>query len=431
MSANDTLALCTPPTTLQEWLAWQETLHVREIDLGLERVRAVAERMDLHRPSCTVVSVAGTNGKGSSVAMLSACLRAAGYRVGTYTSPHLLRYNERIRLDHRPVDDARLCRAFERIDCARAEIPLTYFEFGTLAALDVFAEARPDVVVLEVGLGGRLDAVNLVDADVALVTAVDIDHVEWLGPDRESIAREKAGIFRRGRPAVCADPLPPRAVAAEAARCGARLVQLGRDFAATCRTGDWDFVHGSATEAALPRPRLTGDFQVCNAAGVLMVLQALAARHPVPRTALERGLSEVELYGRFQVVPGAVEVVLDVAHNPQAAASLADNLRARPPVPRTHAVAGMLRDKDSVGVLSRLAPLVDHWHIGGLPGPRGAPVQVLEGALGALAVRAPVAVHDTVEQALASAQLAARPGERVLVFGSFLTVAAASRLLLS
>ncbi|MGE0383501.1 MAG: bifunctional tetrahydrofolate synthase/dihydrofolate synthase [Gammaproteobacteria bacterium] len=414
--------------TLPEWLAWQETLHVREIDLGLDRVRAVAERMRLTVPGFPVVSVAGTNGKGSSVAMLTACLRAAGYRVGTYSSPHIQRYNERIRVNGEPVGDERLCAAFSRVDAARGAIALTYFEFGTLAALDIFAQSELDAAVLEVGLGGRLDAVNMVDADVALVTAIDIDHVEWLGPDRESIAREKAGIFRAGRAAVCSDPIPPSNIAAEAARIGARLYQLGRDFSCVPQGGRWRFVHGGLA-LDLPRPRLTGDFQFHNAAGAVMALQALRGRLEVGANAIAEGIGTVTLPGRFQIVPGPVEWLLDVAHNPHAATSLAANLRARPPAARTHAVVGMLRDKDCVGVLGQLAPLVDAWHVGGLPSARGAPASTLADALSNLPVRGSVRTYLTVDEALTAARGAAVAGDRVLVFGSFLTVAAASRML--
>jgi dihydrofolate synthase/folylpolyglutamate synthase len=414
--------------SLADWLAWQETLHVREIDLGLERVRAVAERMHLCGPPCPAITVAGTNGKGSSVAMLSSCLSAAGLRVGTYTSPHILVYNERVRVDGAPVSDERLCAAFARIDAARGDIPLTYFEFGTLAALDIFAGAGLDVAVLEVGLGGRLDAVNLIDADVALVTALDIDHVEWLGPDRESIAREKAGIFRSGRPAVCSDPVAPAAIAARAGQIGARLYQLGRQYSYTPNGDRWRFVAPPDAELDLPRPRLVGEFQLQNAAGVVMALQALRPRLRIPADAIAAGLSTVALAGRFQRIAGPVEWILDVAHNPHAAASLAANLRALPPR-RVHAVVGVLKDKDGPGVLAPLAPLVDVWHVGGLVGRRGAPAEVLSSVLAQLPVRGPVHAHATIDAALASARTRASAGERVIAYGSFLTVAAASRLL--
>ncbi|MCC7412070.1 MAG: bifunctional tetrahydrofolate synthase/dihydrofolate synthase [Gammaproteobacteria bacterium] len=429
VAIDDTKALRLRPAALAEWLAWQETLHVREIDLGLDRVRAVAERMGLLQPAYAVVSVAGTNGKGSSVAMLTACLRESGYRVGTYTSPHLLRYNERIRIDEACVEDAVLCEAFARIDAARDGIALTYFEFGTLAALDLFSRAALDVAVLEVGLGGRLDAVNLVDADVALVTAIDIDHVEWLGPDRESIAHEKAGIFRRDRVAVCADPIPPAAIAAAAEADGTTLLQIGRQFSFTPQGGIWTFTCGDEVIKDLPRPRLTGEFQLQNAAGVIMALLALEARLPVTPAALAAGLARVTVPGRFEIVPGPVEYVLDVAHNPHAATSLADNLRARAPAARLHAVVGMLKDKDCYGVLNQLVPLVDAWHVCGLPSTRAAPAQALVDALANLPVRGPVSAYPTVAEAVHAVAAAALPGERVLVFGSFLTVAAAMRAL--
>ncbi len=305
--------------TLNDWLAWQETLHPKAIDLGLERVREVAARLGLLAPKHVVISVAGTNGKGSSVAMLEAILACAGLRVGAYTSPHLWQYNERIRIDRQPVDDAVLVASFARIDAARGDISLSYFEFGTLAALDILQRADVDVAVLEVGLGGRLDAVNIVDADCALVTGIGIDHVEWLGPDRESIGREKAGIFRGGRPAVCSDPQPPASLRAVAQDCGAIWYGLGEQFG-YARTGEvWDWWGPNLRLDGLPLPALPGPFQLQNAAGVVMALQTLGARLPVSVQALQAGLRAARVAGRFTVVPGPFETIFDVAHNPHAA----------------------------------------------------------------------------------------------------------------
>jgi dihydrofolate synthase/folylpolyglutamate synthase len=409
---------------LADWLAWQERLHGREIELGLERCRTVASRLGLGPPAYTVVSVAGTNGKGSSVAMLSAILRASGYRIGTYTSPHLLRYNERIRIGDAPVCDEAICDAFQRIDDARGDVTLTFFEFGTLAALDLFSRAQIEIAVLEVGLGGRLDAVNLVDADVALVTAIDLDHLEWLGHDRESIAREKAGIFRAGRPAVCSDPRPPRAIAEAAAEVGAELYQLGRDFDYRAGQADWIWESRRSAPVRLPRPRLAGDFQFENAAGVMMVLEALACRHPTAVAARDAGLREVRLSGRFEVLPGEPEVVLDVAHNPHAASSLARTLASSEPRDHTHVIVGMLKDKDFRGVLSALSGVADSWHVVDLPSSRAASAAQLEGALRELGVPAPIrryrtpaSAHERVVRAVAGAR------DRILVYGSFLTVA--------
>lgn len=415
---------------LQDWLLWQESLHVREIELGLDRVRAVAERMGLGRTPYATVSVAGTNGKGSSVAMLDAILSAAGYRVGRYTSPHLVRYNERIRLAGEPAPDAQICEAFERIDRARRDISLTYFEFGTLAALDIFARSDIDVAVLEVGMGGRLDAVNLVDADVALVATVDIDHVEWLGPDREAIGREKAGIFRAQRPAICSDPQPPASLCQHAEQLGARLHRLGRDYGYQAAGQIWAWWSHAQRCEGLPRPKLIGDFQYQNAAGVLMAIEALAPRCPVPRSAIERGLREVTLAGRFQVFSGEVTWILDVAHNPQSAHVLAETLRAHPASGRTHFLVGMLRDKDIGGVFREVRGVADAWHLASLAtARRGASAEQLAEHLRGIGVAAPVRLHENVEAGFRALRAEASAGERVLVFGSFLTVAAVEMLI--
>ena len=410
--------------TLAEWLAWQETLHPLAIDLGLERVAAVARDLDLLTPVCPVITVAGTNGKGSSVALLDAILRAAGYRVGTYTSPHLLRYNERIRIDGDMASDAAICRAFARVDAARGERSLTYFEFGTLAALCLFAEAGLDVMVLEVGLGGRLDAVNILDADVALVTGIDIDHSAWLGSDRDSIGREKAGIFRAGRPAVCGDPTPPASVPDCARALGAHW--QGRDgaFSYHRHETDWDWVSGGCRQAGLPFPALPGAHQLDNAAAVLQVLACLEARLPVTRAALEQGLRSVALPGRFQVFPGAVERVLDVAHNPQGGRGLARTLAARPVAGRTPGVLAMLADKDVQAFAEPLLPQVDHWYLAGLDVPRGLDAATLQARLEDRIPPGRRELSATVEAAYQHAMARARPGDRVLVCGSFHTVAA-------
>ena len=414
---------------LSEWLAWQESLHVREIDLGLERSRSVAKRMGLGKPGRIVISVAGTNGKGSSVAMLDAILRAAGYRVGCYTSPHIIRYNERIRVNGEPVGDALLCAAFQAVDEAREDTSLTYFEFGTLAACHIFEHSDLDVAVLEVGLGGRLDAVNLQDADVALVSAVDIDHVDWLGPDRESIGREKAGIFRGGATAVCADPDAPRSLVRHAREIGAVLYRLGYDFSYEPGADCWSWRCRDSAYPRLPRPALHGDFQLQNAAGVLMALQAVAAQCPVPETAVARGLRAVRLVGRYQVIPGPVRYILDVAHNPQAASVLARALRAQPRGRKVYGLVAMLADKDCQGVLQELADLVDVWHVAGLEARRGARGERLAEALAGIPDAGPVFIHTTVAEAFRAIRDKVQPGDDVLVTGSFLTVAAVTNLM--
>lgn len=416
--------------TLPEWLAWQESLHVREIDLGLERCRAVAERMKVLAPHYTTISVAGTNGKGSSVAMLDSMLSAANYRVGRYTSPHLIRYNERIRIAGEIASDEVICEAFDRVDRARGEVSLTYFEFGTLAALDIFKRSAIDVAVLEVGMGGRLDAVNLIDADVALLATIDIDHVDWLGPDRESIGREKAGIFRRGRPAICSDPQPPRSVLQTAEQLGTPLAVLGRDFDYEVGRVGWTWWGRARRYEDLPPPQLHGAFQFQNAAGVLGVLELLAHRCPVPRAAIECGLRGVKLAGRFQVFPGRVTWILDVAHNPQSARVLAESLRAQPPPSgRTHFLVGMLKDKDIGGVFAALQGIAAIWHLVTLSARRGASARQLHGNLQAQHVREPVRLYDEIGAAYAAVKAGAGAGDRVVVFGSFLTVAGVAAIL--
>ncbi len=413
--------------TLEEWLGWQETLHPTEIELGLERIAAVARDLDVLSPACPVITVAGTNGKGSCVALLESILRAAGYRVGSYTSPHLLRYNERIRIAGEPVSDAALCDAFAHIDSVRGSRSLTYFEFGTLAALDIFSVESLDVWLLEVGLGGRLDAVNIIDADVALVTGIDIDHADWLGHDRETIGREKAGIFRRGRPAVCGDTRPPASLPAAAQALGA--LWLGRGEAFDCAVGDhaWNW-YGREQQEHLPLPALAGAHQLDNAAAVLQVLDCLQSRLPVSRMALEQGLRTVSLPGRFQRLPGAVEQVLDVAHNPQGGRTLAQALQAYPVAGQTHLVLGMLADKDVQAFVQPLLPWVDHWYLGGLQVHRGLPAQMLQERVQETLPAAGVMVDVDVRSAYQRAMVQACPGDRVVVCGSFHTVAAVAAL---
>lgn len=415
-------------TRLDAWLAWQESLHPRAIELGLERPGRVLENLAI-RPARTVITVAGTNGKGSSVALLESVLRAAGLRVGAYTSPHLLRYNERVQIDGEAVSDEALCEAFARIDEARGGISLTYFEFGTLAALDIFARSRLDVAILEVGMGGRLDAVNLVDADVALVTSVAIDHSDWLGTDRESIAREKAGIFRAGRPAVYSEPEVPSSLLEYARSIEAPLYRLGHEFGYERRGDTWNWWGARWCFDGLPLPALTGAVQVQNAAGALAALECLGDRFPVDREHLCRGLVSATQPGRFQVIPGTVPQILDVAHNPQAAGELAASLRAAPAAGRTHAVFAALADKDIAGVIAPLMDQVDRWHIAGLDTPRGGGVEALAAALSGAGVQA-VAAYGSVAKARKGALDEAVPGDRVVIFGSFHTVAEALRDLL-
>jgi len=415
--------------SLTHWLNWQETLHPSKIDLGLERVAHVAGRMQLLAPAHGVITVAGTNGKGSSIAMLEAILLSADYRTGCYSSPHLLRYNERIRIAGKEIDDATLCAAFDAVDRARGDISLSYFEFGTLAALFIFSQSSLDIALLEVGMGGRLDAVNILDADAALVTAIDIDHSAWLGEDRNTIGREKAGIFRTGRPAICSDPEPPASVPRQAQMLSARWYALGSEFNWTRSGQGWTWQTSGKVCEDLPIPALPGTHQLNNAAGVLMVLETLAERFPVPRTAIEQGLASVTLPGRCQVLPGAVESILDVAHNPASAEKLAQLLRQRRTQGQTRLVLGMLNDKDVATFTAMLTPVVDHWYLAALPGDRGLSAQDLYLQIHHHDIHGDMhgkpRQFPDVATAFRHAHADAEEGDRVVVCGSFVTVAEA------
>lgn len=411
------------PATLDAWLRYLETLHPKTVALGLARVRAVHDRMDAAPPR-PVITVAGTNGKGSVCALMEAMLRCAGYRSALYTSPHLARYNERVRIDGVCADDTALMRAFNAVEDARRDEPLTYFEFGTLAALWLFARAGADVTILEVGLGGRLDAVNIVDADVAVVTGIGIDHVDYLGPTRETIGREKAGVFRAGRPVVCGDADPPASLVAAAAEIGAPMQQIGRDFRCVAKAGQWDYEGPGGNRYGLPWPALRATVQGANAATAVAALDLLRDTRPIDAGAIRAGLVEVALPGRFQVLPGRPAVILDVAHNPQAAQVLAASLDAMGWRERAFAVFGMLADKDIAGVAAAMRERIDRWFIAPLPGPRGASAAMLAAALATAGVpAAAVREFDSVRAALAAARAEAGEADKIIVFGSFLTVA--------
>jgi dihydrofolate synthase/folylpolyglutamate synthase len=414
---------------LADWLDYIQRQHPRQVELGLERVREVAARLGLSRPAPIVITVGGTNGKGSTVALLEAMLSVAGHRVGAYTSPHLFRYSERVRIAGREADDLALCEAFARVESARAAVPLTYFEFGTLAALDLFERAQLDVAVLEVGLGGRLDAVNLVDADVAIVTTVDFDHQDWLGSERGAIAREKAGIFRRACPAIIGDRDPPLELIESANAVGARLERFGQSFEAEdAGHGRWRWRHRDGTQYALPAPALAAFSQRANAACAIAALHALGARLAIEREAIASGIERALLPARLQRIAGPVEIVVDVAHNPQAAREVAAWLQANPPAGSNLAVFAALSDKDVAGIAQALTPHIRHWFLAGLDEqtPRGLDVDALAVRLGPLA-RDSATAHAGVAQAFAAARAAARPGDRVVVFGSFYTAASVLR----
>ncbi len=393
--------------------------------MGLDRVEAVRARLSVAL-ACPVVTVTGTNGKGSTCALLEAMLRAAGYCTGLYASPHLVRYNERVRIGGEPLADAALVAAFNVVEDARGETPLTYFEFGTLAALWSFARASLDVAILEVGLGGRLDAVNVIDADIAVVTSVDLDHMDYLGPTREDIGREKAGVFRRGRPVVCAEANPPSALIEGARVLDAPITLLERDYGFVAGEGQWEYRGPGGRRHALPYPALRGAYQLANAATALAVIDLLCARLPVSSGAIRDGLQAVELAGRFQVLPGRPAIVLDVAHNPHAARALSETLGTMTFFARTFAVFGMLADKDIAGVAAAVRSRIDRWYVATLPGPRGASAATVRAALVKAEVAAS-AIHcfDEVGSALAAARAEVGEADRIIVFGSFLTVAAA------
>ena len=407
--------------TLEEWLCWQDNLHPRSIDLGLERVQQVAADLGLGPFLCPVITVGGTNGKGSCVALLEAILEARGVRVGTFTSPHLVRYNERVRIAGRLASDEELMQAFERIDAARGERSLTFFEFNTLAALQLFQSHPLDAVVLEVGLGGRLDAVNIVDADVAVLTSVALDHREWLGDTLEQIGREKAGIFRASRPAVLGSADMPQSVFAAAEALGTPLRVPGVDFTFHVSADHWEWRSRELRLTELPLPALRGQQQPGNAAAALAALAELRTRLPFDAGAIARGLRAVRLPGRFDVKAGDPQWILDVAHNPQAAAVLAENLRALPATGRTLAVVGVLRDKDVPALIAPLWPHVDLWFAATTSGPRGmTSAELRQRCAPQLDTRCIDAA--SVPEACSMARHEALPGDRIVVFGSFQTV---------
>ncbi|MGG4774681.1 bifunctional tetrahydrofolate synthase/dihydrofolate synthase [Alcaligenaceae bacterium 429] len=444
----------TATSSLEQWLTYLETLHPTEIDLGLDRIKQVAKNLALQTPFVTI-TVAGTNGKGSTCTILDAILRAAGYKTGLYTSPHLVHYNERIQLNGELATDAQITQQFFRIEQARGEVSLSYFEFATLAALLMFEQEKVDVAILEVGLGGRLDAVNMVDADCSILTSVDIDHIAYLGDSREAVGWEKAHVFRPGRPAICADPLPPESVERYASEIGADLWLFGKDFNYSGDSQQWAYGGREQRRAGLAYPSLRGVNQLLNASAALAALEALNMKLVVSAQAVRSGLNRASIPGRLQILPGEPLVVLDVAHNPHAAGALAQNLDQMPCTGRTLAVLGMLNDKDAAGVLRLLIDRIDSWYVASLEGPRGLSSRDLAALLNGVkkmgAVQSnpqevgasdgdrkpgvrPAAgkrvnyFETTVrecenpvkafEQALTDAQ----PNDRILVFGSFATV---------
>ena len=409
--------------TLQDWLTHCEQLHPQTIDMGLERVSKVAQRMNLAF-DCPVITVAGTNGKGSTCAMLESILRQAGYKTGLYTSPHLVHFEERCRLHGKPALADELSPHFQTVEDARGEVSLSYFEFTSLALFSFLASSGLDAVILEVGLGGRLDAVNLIDTDCAVITSIDLDHTDLLGHTREAIGAEKAGIMRPERPVVVCDPAPPASVLDHAHRLGADVWRVGTDFQFSGDAQQWTWKGRGRTYSGLAYPALRGANQLLNAAGVLAVLEALRQRLPVTAQAIRLGLSLVEWPGRFQLLPGQPAIVLDVAHNPHAAAALAHNLDAMGFYPGTHAVVGAMLDKDLGGLFKRLMPLVEHWYFCDLPTPRAASAAQLHAAWQSQNPPPAATAREfgSPSEALAQALALADPADRILVFGSFFTV---------
>ena len=406
-----------------------ETRHSEtQINMGLDRVQAVKARMQLAF-TCPVIMVAGTNGKGSTCAMLESVLLRAGYKVGLYIKPHFLDFNERARVLGEMASDEQLVASFNAVEAVRGDTPLTYFEFTTLAILYLLSQANLDVAILEVGLGGRLDAVNVIDADVAIVTSVDIDHTDYLGDTREAIGFEKAGIFRAGKAAICSDPVPPQSLIDHATAIGADLWLMGRDFNYSGDKQQWNYGGREQRRNSLAYPSLRGANQILNATAVLAALEVLRLKLPVGAQEVRTGLVTVELPGRFQVLPGRPSVILDVAHNPHAAAALNQNLGNMGFHPYTYAVFGSMHDKDIDGVLAAMSEHVDHWCLAGLPSPRAVTASELAAKVQIMLEDKPdssehtVSIFDDPAQAFANAMSRAGENDRIVVFGSFLTVA--------
>jgi dihydrofolate synthase/folylpolyglutamate synthase len=409
-------------TTLKDWLNWQESLHPLAIDMGLERAARVfgALNPDYRKP--VTITVAGTNGKGSCVAFLETIYRAQGYRVGAYTSPHILRYNERIKIDGVPVDDDLICNAFARIEAVRHDTSLSYFEFSTLAALDIFSHSDVDIQILEVGMGGRLDAVNIVDPDVALISSIGIDHVDWLGQTREAIGTEKAGIFRPCTPALIGDPEPPSSLLQCAVDKDARLFCIGKEFGYQKTVNGWHWRFGNQSLENLPPPALKGEHQYRNAATAILAVQQLSPTLPVSLAAICQGLEKVKLVGRFQLIDGKIPLLLDVGHNPEAVKTLAEYLREHCQQQRIRALFSMMKDKDIKSVLELMSPLVYDWFFAPLTNPRAANETQMRAIFEQCGIADVNFGFRTFTEAFAAAKSQSQEGDLLLVFGSFFLV---------
>ncbi|CAA6815323.1 MAG: Dihydrofolate synthase (EC @ Folylpolyglutamate synthase (EC [uncultured Thiotrichaceae bacterium] len=412
-----------PLNSLEAWLEWQQSLHFSEIDMGLARMQLLASRLDILRFPFPIISVAGTNGKGSSVSMLDAIYQAAGYKTGAYTSPFLYHYNERITISGEPCSDAEIIQVFEQIEDAREDTTLTYFEFSTLAALLLYKQKGVDIALLEVGMGGRLDAVNTWDADVALISSIGIDHVKWLGDNREVIGHEKAGIMRTGRAVICGDPNPPESIKKHALAIDAKLQQTGMDFSWQHQNDTWQWSNDRRSYERLPKPNLQGGYQYQNAANVLAVIDALSEQLPVSEEAIHQGLTAVKLQGRLQIIQSSPQIVLDVAHNAHAATELAKWLESQPCRGRTLAFFSMLSDKNIQDVLSHLHTFVDEWIIFPLEDERGFTKSELERAVAQAGNLQVCTVHESIKSAWEACQSTLHEDDQVIVFGSFSVLA--------
>lgn len=412
---------------LDSWLTWQETLNPKEIDLGLDRILQVLQNAGLSQQfDCPLITVAGTNGKGSVVSYLESMATAAGYKVCSYTSPHLQHYNERIRINGSEIDDDSLCQSFERIDQARKDLQLTYFEFGTLAAIDLCKRAQPDLVIMEVGLGGRLDAVNVMEPDVSVITSIALDHTDWLGDTREAIAYEKAGIMRAGKPVICGDLEPPEVLSKKAVEMGAKFQLINRDYHVGHMRDRWHLQTTRETINDLPLPALSGDFQLNNAATAIVALQALSPDLNVAVSAISHGLTHVKLQGRYQTLCTQPRVIADVAHNPQAVAALVEQLQADLAAGKTHVVIAMLADKPVAEVIKLLQPITDYWYCAGLESvSRGLSSHDMASFLEHMSADVKLCAESSVAEACALAMQKADRQDRIIIMGSFYTVAEA------
>jgi len=409
---------------LKDWLAWQETLHSQKIELGLDRIAEVADTAGIKKPEYLTIIVAGTNGKGSIVSILESIYNQAGYRVGAYTSPHLLHYNERIRINNCNVDDEMLCQAFHVVDQLRGDTSLSYFEFGTIAAMQIFNNIDLEVVIYEVGLGGRLDAVNILDADLSIVSSIGIDHIQWLGSTRESIGLEKAGIFRSHSPAVCGDTDPPKSLIAYAEKLGTELFLIDQDFSFSITENEsWSFNSSKCVWNFLPIPNLYGETQISNAATALMGMSAVDDKLPITSENISKGLTEINLLGRFQNISGPCDIILDVAHNLDSAKVLVKNLISLNQATKTVAVFAILADKDVQGIIDSVKEHIDEWYISQISFDRALSSAELKSEILEHSPDTVVHTYPSITEAYKAAKLSASSSMRIVVFGSFLTVA--------